>query len=106
LLFCLVGVYSVNNSIIEIWFMIVFGIFGYLMRKFEYEMAPLILALILGPMFENALRQSLILFEGNPLNFLTRPISAAFLVISALILLTAMIPWVRGKKHLLTYDEG
>jgi putative tricarboxylic transport membrane protein len=105
LLFCLIGVYSVNNSIIEIWFMIVFGIFGYLMRKFEYEMAPLILALILGPMFENALRQSLILFEGNPLNFLTRPISAAFLIISFLILLTAMIPWVRGKKHFLTYSE-
>ena len=64
LLFCLIGVYSVNNSIMEIWFMIIFGIFGYFMRKFKYEMPPLVLALILGPMFENALRQSLILFGG------------------------------------------
>ena len=104
-LFCLIGVYSVNNSIIEIWFMILFGVFGYLMKKFEYEMPPLVLALILGPMFENALRQSLILFEGNPLIFLTRPISVSFLILSFLILITTLIPWVKRKKHLLTYTE-
>ena len=60
LLFCLIGVFSVNNNTFDIWLMIGFGIFGYLARKFKYEMAPLVLALILGPMFENALRQSLI----------------------------------------------
>ena len=64
LLFCLIGVYSVSNSVVEIWFMLLFGVLGYLMRKFEYESPPLVLALILGPMFENALRQSLILFDG------------------------------------------
>lgn len=100
LLFCFVGAYSVSNSIVEIWFMLVFGIFGYLLRKFEYDMPPLILALILGPMFENSLRQSLILFDGNPLNFMARPICAVFLVISFLILLSTMLPWVRRKKEL------
>ncbi len=104
-LFCLIGVYSVNNSVVEIWFMILFGVFGYLMKKFEYEMPPLVLALILGPMFENALRQSMILFEGNPLIFLTRPISAIFLLVSLLILLTNAIPWISKKKHLLSYTE-
>jgi putative tricarboxylic transport membrane protein len=101
LLFCLIGVYSVSNSVVEIWFMLLFGVLGYLMKKFEYESPPLVLALILGPMFENALRQSLILFDGNPMVFLTRPLSAAFLVVSLLLLLSNVVPWLRGKKHLL-----
>jgi putative tricarboxylic transport membrane protein len=101
LLFCLIGVYSVSNSVVEIWFMLLFGVLGYLMKKFEYESPPLVLALILGPMFENALRQSLILFDGNPTVFLTRPLSAAFLVVSLLLLLSNVVPWIRGKKHLL-----
>jgi putative tricarboxylic transport membrane protein len=105
LLFCLIGVYSVNNSFIEIGFMIGFGVVGYLMKKFEYEAPPLVLALILGPMFENALRQSLILSEGNPAVFLTRPICAAFLIISFLLLLSTVFPWIQERKHLLT-DEN
>jgi TctA family transporter len=56
-------------------------------------------------MFENALRQSLILFDGNPVVFLTRPISGIFLVISALLLLSNVAPWMRGKKRLLA-DAG
>ena len=102
LLFCLIGVFSVNNSVAEIWFMILFGIAGYLMKKFEYEMAPLVLALIMGPMFENALRQSLIIFEGDPIVFLTRPISAAFLIVSCSLLLSTMLPWLKGKRKLLS----
>jgi len=105
LLFCLIGVFSVSNSVIEIWFMILFGICGYLMKKFEYEMAPLVLALILGPMFENALRQSLIIFDGNPLVFLTRPISAGFLIASCLLLLTTLLPWMKGKRKLLSEGD-
>jgi len=101
LLFCLIGVYSVNNSVAEIWFMLLFGALGYLMKKFEYESPPLVLALILGPMFENALRQSLILFDGNPSVFFTRPLSALFLVVSALLMLSNAAPWIRGKKRLL-----
>jgi putative tricarboxylic transport membrane protein len=105
LLFCLIGVFSVNNNTFDIWLMIGFGIFGYLARKFEYEMAPLVLALILGPMFENALRQSLIIFDGNPLVFLTRPISAAFVIIATLLLLSTLVPWIRERKHLLSEED-
>jgi len=105
LLFCLIGVYSVSNSLVEIWFMLGFGVLGYLMKKFEYEAAPLVLALILGPMLENALRQSLIMFDGNPMVFFTRPISATFLLASALLLLSNMVPFIRGKKHLLAEQD-
>jgi putative tricarboxylic transport membrane protein len=100
LLFCLVGAYSINNSTVDVWLMLAFGIFGYLMRKFEYDMPPLILALVLGPIFENSLRQSLILFGGNPVNFMTRPLSAVFVIASCLILLSTMLPWVKRKKGL------
>jgi putative tricarboxylic transport membrane protein len=105
LLFCLIGVFSVNNNTFDIWLMIGFGILGYLARKFEYEMAPLVLALILGPMFENALRQSLILFDGNPLVFLTRPISAIFLITAALLLMSTLVPWIKKRKHLLSEED-
>jgi putative tricarboxylic transport membrane protein len=105
LLFCLIGVFSVNNSILDLWLMIGFGVFGYLMRKFEYEMPPLVLALILGPMFENALRQSMILFDGNPVIFFTRPISACFIAISAALLLSTMVPWIKKRKHLLSEES-
>ncbi len=101
ILFCLIGVFGVNYSRLDIWIMLIFGVFGYLMRKLEYEMAPLVLALILGPMFENALRQSLIIFSGNPLVFFTRPISAAFLLGALLLLLSNLLPWMRSRKKYL-----
>jgi putative tricarboxylic transport membrane protein len=65
LLFCIIGVFSVSNSIFDIYVMIVFGVLGYLMRKLGYEPAPLILAFVLGPMMENNLRKSLILSDGS-----------------------------------------
>jgi putative tricarboxylic transport membrane protein len=105
LLFCLIGVFGVNNSIVEMWLMIGFGIFGYLMKKFDYEMAPLVLALILGPMFENALRQSLILFDGNFLSFFERPISAGLIAVAFLILLSTAVPSIKKKKHLLAAQD-
>jgi putative tricarboxylic transport membrane protein len=79
LLFCLIGAYSLNFATFDILIMIVFGVIGYLMKKADYEAAPLILAMVLGGIFENALRQSLILSDGSPLIFFTRPIAAAFL---------------------------
>lgn len=105
ILFCLIGVYGVNYSQLEIWVMIIFGVFGYVMRKLGYEMAPLVLALILGPMFESSLRQSLIIFDGNLMVFFTRPISAAFLIVSMLLLLSNFIPWMRSRKSLLSEPE-
>lgn len=105
ILFCLIGVYGVNYSQLEIWVMLIFGVFGYIMRKLGYEMAPLVLALILGPMFESSLRQSLIIFDGNMMVFFKRPISATFLTVSILLLLSNCIPWMRSRKNLLSEPE-
>jgi putative tricarboxylic transport membrane protein len=98
LLFCIIGVYSLNSNVVEVLIMIVFGVIGYVLKKFNYEAAPLVLALILGPIMETSLRRSLMLSYGNPMIFLTRPISAVLLVISILLLILSILPWVRKKK--------
>ncbi len=73
ILFCLIGVYSMNNVVFDLYVMIFFGAAGYLMRKFGYEPAPLILAYVLGPMLEQNLRQSLLISQGSFMIFITRP---------------------------------
>jgi putative tricarboxylic transport membrane protein len=98
LMFCLIGVYSLNFSQVEITLMIGFGILGYLMRKFKFEMPPLILALVLGPMMESNLRLALLISQGDPTVFLRRPISAVFMIISLALILSVMIPGIRKKR--------
>jgi putative tricarboxylic transport membrane protein len=98
LLFCLVGVFSLNFSQVEVTLMIFFGVFGYLGRKFQFELAPLVLALVIGPMMENYLRLSLIISRGNPGIFLKHPISAAFIVIAAFLLISPIIPWIARRR--------
>ena len=85
-LLCVIGSYSTNQNIFDVWVMIGFGVLGYILRKLKYEAAPIILAMVLGPMFELALRQSLIMDNGNPWIFFTRPISCSILVIAIIIL--------------------
>ena len=79
-------------------FLIFFGLVGYLMKKFKYEPAPSILALVLTPMFENALRQSLIISRGNPLIFVTRPISLSFLLIALCMLVLPIFAFIRKRR--------
>ena len=98
ILCCLIGVYSVNNSDTEVFIMIVFGGVGYLMKKFEYEGAPLVLAFVLGPMLENALRQSLVISSGSFAIFVTRPISLAGISLAILLIISPLIPWL-GKRR-------
>ncbi len=93
MLFCLTGMYSVNNSVFDIWMMILFGALGFLLRKWAYEGAPLLLALVLGPKLEVAFRQSLMISHGSFEIFVTRPISFAFLAATLLFLL---IPFMRA----------
>jgi putative tricarboxylic transport membrane protein len=83
LLFCLIGVYSVNNSVIDVYLMILFGIVGYLMQKFGFEPAPLALAYVLSPLLEVALRQSLSISGGSFIIFFSRPISLICILIVA-----------------------
>jgi putative tricarboxylic transport membrane protein len=80
LTFCLIGVYSLNSNIWEIVIMVIFGVIGYLMRKFEYEPAPFVFALVLSPIFENSFRQALLISEGSFGIFLIRPISCILTV--------------------------
>ena len=78
--------------------MIVFGVFGYVLRKRTYEPAPLILAFILSPMLEQSLYQALLLSDGNPATFITRPISCGALVIAFLLILSALLPWLQKRR--------
>ncbi len=94
ILFCLIGAYSLNNSTADIFVAVLFSLIGLLLKKFDFEPAPLVLAFVLGPMLETALRRSLILSDGSFEIFLTRPISAAFILL-ALVALTAPL---LGKK--------
>jgi putative tricarboxylic transport membrane protein len=98
-LFCLIGAYTVGSNIYDVYIMILFGILGYVMKKYDYEPAPLVLAFILGPMFENAFRQSLIISGGNPSIFLTRPIAATFLLISFVLLVSPLALRILGKQR-------
>jgi putative tricarboxylic transport membrane protein len=98
LLFCLVGVFSLNYSKVEVALMIGFGVFGYLARKFQFEMAPLVLALVIGPMMESKLRLSLVISHGSPWIFIEKPISAIFILISLTLLLSPLISRI-GKRR-------
>ncbi len=99
LLFCFLGVYSLNNNIYEILIMVGFGVAGYLMRKFGFEGAPFLLAMVLGPMLEIAFRQSLL--YGDPYIFFKRPISGVLLLVTFILLMTSIIPRItRRRKEL------
>jgi putative tricarboxylic transport membrane protein len=99
LLFCLMGSYSVNNRTFDMFLMTLFGIIGYLFRKFEYESAPLLLAFVLGPMVEANLRQSLLISKGSFLIFFTRPIAAVTLTLALILLATSFVPYLKGKNR-------
>ena len=96
LLLCIIGSYITNNNPYDVIIMVIFGLIGYLMKKFNYEAAPLVLALVLGPMMEKAFRRSLLLSEGGFGIFFTRPISASFLILALLILLSPL--FLRKKR--------
>jgi putative tricarboxylic transport membrane protein len=98
LVFCIIGSYSMANNVADVIVMMISGIIGYLCKKLGYEIAPLMLAFVLGPMFEGNLRQSLLMGKGNFLIFVNRPISAVFVVLTAIVLLTACLPFFRKQK--------
>lgn len=91
LLFCIIGSYAASNNPYDIIISIIFGVIGYLMKKLDYEAAPLVLALVLGPLMENAVRRSLVISDGGFTVFFTRPISAFFLIAGLLILFSPLL---------------
>ena len=96
---CAIGSYAVHNSMIDIWYMLIFGVIGYVFKKLDYPLAPLVLALVLGDMAENALRQSLIMSQGSLAIFFTRPISGAITALAIFFFgLPALTPWLRKMR--------
>jgi putative tricarboxylic transport membrane protein len=100
LLFCLIGAYSINGMIFDVYVMIFFGVVGYLFRKFGFDIAPLILAYVLGGRLEQALRQSLLISQGSFSIFFTSPISAVALGIAVILLISSLVPGLNKKRQL------
>ena len=105
LMFCIVGVFASNSAVFDVFVMVFFGVLGYLMRKFGYEPAPLVLAFVLGPMLENNLRKALILSQGNFMTFVERPISAVCLAFAAAALILPMIPALGRQREKIALDK-
>jgi putative tricarboxylic transport membrane protein len=99
-LITLLGVYTVANQVFDMFLVIVFGVLGYLMKKFGFEPGPLVLAFVLGSVMETAVRQSLLILGGNPMGFFTRPISGTVLVaLSVVLALPGVRLLVRRRKE-------
>jgi len=86
IMFCVIGVYEVNNSIVDVWIMLIMGVVGYGLKKFGFDPAPLVLGLVIAPLFEMSLRQSLIMSDGAWMIFLQRPIALTLICASVVLL--------------------
>lgn len=96
--FCVVGAFGVNNRVFDVAAMLFFGIIGYLLKKFKFPESPIILGLILGPILETNLRRGLMKSQGSFLPFLTEPISAVFLLITAaVVIMTVRKEYIKAK---------
>lgn len=98
IMFCIVGVYEVNHSIVDVWIMLIMGVLGYALRKFAFDPAPLVLGLVIAPIFEQSLRQSLIMSNGNYLIFFSRPISAGLMAVCVLLLALSAFAFMLKRK--------
>ncbi|MET0430038.1 MAG: tripartite tricarboxylate transporter permease, partial [Microvirga sp.] len=95
MLFCCIGVYSLNREVVDIIILMVLAVVGYALVKFNFEPAPLTLGFVLGKMMEENLRQALIISRGSAMTFIERPVSAVLLVVAVAMLALAIIPRVR-----------
>jgi TctA family transporter len=99
IVFCAIGVFSLNNSTFDIFLMGIFGLLGYVFRKLDAEPAPLLLAFILGPMMEEFLRRAMLLSKGDPSVLVTRPISAVMLLMALALLILVISPTISKKRE-------
>jgi len=105
LLFCAIGVYTVNNTSFDVMLTALFGLFGVVFAKLECEPAPLLLGFVLGPMMEENLRRAMLLSRGDPTVFATRPISAGLLIAAVLLVLIITLPKMRKRRDEAFQDE-
>jgi putative tricarboxylic transport membrane protein len=94
---CVIGGYAPTQDMHDVWLMFLFGVVGYLMRKLDYPMAPAVLAIVLGPLAEASLRQSLLINHGNPMIFFERPISGPLMIIAIGLFLMPVFQWARRR---------
>jgi len=99
LVFCSIGVFTLNNNEFDVYLMALFGLFGYVCAKLEAEPAPLLLAFVLGPMIEEYLRRALLLSRSDPMVFVERPISATMLAVAIVALTVVLLPAARKKRE-------
>ncbi|HEV8226104.1 MAG TPA: tripartite tricarboxylate transporter permease [Methylomirabilota bacterium] len=108
IMFCVVGVYAVNGSVVDVWIAIVMGALGYGLRKLGFETAPIVLGAILAPMLELALRQSLAMSDGQYAIFVSRPISGTLLAFGMALVLLNLVSWMtraRDWRRRIPLDE-
>lgn len=106
LVFCAIGVFSLNNSTFDVYLMAIFGVLGYVLSKLDCEPAPLLLGFILGPMMEEYLRRAMVLSRGDPMVFVERPISATMLALAVIGLIVVLLPSIRKKREEAFTEEG
>jgi putative tricarboxylic transport membrane protein len=95
---CIIGAYSISNTVFDVGVMLVFGVFGYLLRKGGFPAAPLVLAMILGRILERSFLQALQMSAADLSIFVEKPISAALLAVAALVMLTPVARWLRRLR--------
>jgi putative tricarboxylic transport membrane protein len=98
IIFCAIGVYSINNSAFDIVMTGLFGVIGYWLVKHDFEPAPMLLGFVLGPMLEENLRRAMLIARGDPSTFVTRPISGGLIALAVLLLALAVLPMLRSKR--------
>ena len=99
IVFCAIGIYSLNNSSVDVLFTAGFGVIGYLFVKLGFEAAPLLLGFVLGPLMEENLRRAMVISRGDPMTFIERPISLGLLIAAALLLALVIAPSVRKTRE-------
>jgi putative tricarboxylic transport membrane protein len=104
-LLCQIGAYSVNNDVNDVLLINIFGLVGYAMKRYEFEGAPLLLGLVLGPMLESSMRRALMMSDGSPLIFIARPISATFLIVALIFLISPLFTRERVGKQAIESED-
>jgi putative tricarboxylic transport membrane protein len=99
MLFCAIGVYSLTNAAFEVFVTVAFGVIGYLLVRLDFELAPLLLGMVLGPLMEEHLRRAMVVARGDPMTFLDRPISLALLAGALIVLAASFVPAARRKRE-------
>jgi putative tricarboxylic transport membrane protein len=96
--FCCIGIYSINNSPFDVVISALFGVIGYWLVKHDFEPAPMLLGFVLGPLMEENLRRAMLIARGDATVFFTRPISAVLLSIAIILLILAALPKMRRRR--------